>query len=1281
MSTHKKRMLLGYFNREKILKKLNSKAVSEVIGTILLLSISLALLCVIYIVVLNNATSPSSSFYTSSSQLLATADEKKVYLQNNGGEDIALNTKLIITVGGQQFFATVGDCLVDTNGDGKWSIGEQLAFTPPAIPSLFGLEILIKIINPDSNNMIMAGLVQEGARGDLPYIQTLNPVDVWPHSATLKSYYSFVKAGYLPGKLWFQWKRTDEPSWNQTISINITAAPFQGFYQYTIYNLTSKKQYLCEAWIEYTSGGFTYNQSGGIKIFTTQIDAMGIWHFDELTGVKVLDSSGQYPPNDGFLKPNDISGPQRIAGKLNHSAENLYIDGIDDTVQVPNSNTISVTDECTIETWINRSEHSDGLIGTPLQSSLSQFGNYTLGCVDPYLVNVTGNIKALVSTNENSYGFLSTINITGAGDIIQNESTSSCVVDLFMFDNSCRTPKVILVNAASGIVAIVYSKPSLGNQLYLKTIQIFSDGRINKTTINTRVLDVTLSSTPDIIHINNDVYAVVYSITPANTGVLLSVNISNTGVISPVNNKLPFVDIMIEPEIIKIVASVDNYVIVYNCIGDDGGIRTVKITTTGVISDISFHVWFDDDDGGNPEIIYVKNDVYAIVYAGPVLRQSVILKTIEILPDGTITLSRLIPPLAGAIKQKTIDFIANMTVRSPHIVPCFGINNFFAISYSIDSGTSNLWGRVTTIMIMNTGVIVALSQKDCIFEPYMCSASYLFPIKKANMTEGIYGIVYRSEYNDGIIKTLTIGIDGHFRKDPILDLGEIGGLKTYAVDELLTSDNQYVINVYRGINAQLWVKTVKANTATKTIANTFTDSLVIELGYTSSNGTYNASFSPTIIPIKNDVYAIAYCHYMNLPSYHHGRIITIKIDPAGQITPIERYLFDTDVMNNPFVFTPINKTNNFYAVVYQMYSTSQGKIATIKIGDDGHIFGVKDSWVFEPVRCREPSMVSVSGDVYAIMYRDSTTPSNYGRLATLKIYGNNGTIKKTLIDLWQFTTSCYHPSLVKVNTNIFASAFDYYDGGAWRYIAYVVSVKIANTGIISKTWIDSLEFIRRYYTDNYMCHQSEIFHVDNRVYAIISKDLPDPWNNYVYNGWVTTLRIGENGDIVDVVDGATQISTSPRITSYDIQITPFVNDSYIALYGGKNYDMYQCVIRIPLTGTNRTIFSKSGSYVVQANKTKVFVTFTDSNSISYTLSANLVNKWNYIVSTYDKTTMNLYVNNILAGSLALGSKPIKVTANNLYFGSYNSYCDEFSLYAAVLSPAKITQNYFYYRPP
>jgi FlaG/FlaF family flagellin (archaellin) len=1277
MRINKKKLLHLYFKGENISKKRTNKAVSEIIATILLLSISLSLLCIVYVLVLNNATSPSSTYHVSSAQIIATADEKNIFLQNNGGVPLSLNTKLVITVGGQDFFVTAEDCVVDSNGDGMWSIGEQIKFTPPTIASLFGLEIQIKIINPDTNSMIMAGLVQEGARGDQPYVQTLNPYDVWPHSATMKSYYNFVKVNYLPGKLWFQWKRSDDPLWNRTPMLNITAAPLSGFYQFTLYNLTSNKNYLCEAWIQYTSGTLTFNQSGGIKLFTTQIDAMGIWHFDESSGIKLFDSSGQFPPNDGILTPNEIRGPQRLNAELNHSTKSLNFDGIDDYGQVANSNTLSVTNECTIEAWINRSEHSDGLVGTPLQSSLSQFGNYTLGCYDPYIIHVNGDIYALVSTNENSLGYLGTINITDAGDIKKNPSTSSCYLDLFNFEASCKTPKIIQVNVINGIVAIVYTKPSVGNQLYIKTVQIFNDGRINKTVINTRVLDAGLSSTPDIIYKSNNVYAIVYGITAVNTGVLISINISNLGTISPVNKKLIFGDIMIEPEIIKVVDSFDIYVIVYNCIGDDGGLRTVKITNTGLLSDISFHVWFDDDDGGSPEIINVHDDIYAIVYAGPILRQSGFLKTIEILSNGDITLSRTIPPLAKAFDQIAFEMSAGNSIRYPHILRLHGANDFYGISYSIDSPTANLWGKIVTIMILDNGNIVSFSKKDVTFEPFLCSASYFIPIH-----DEIYGIVYRGEAGDGIIKIIWIHDDGHIHNNPILDMEEIGGLKCYADDEILTSDSRYVADVFRGVNSKLVLKTVKVNTTSKTIANTFTDSFTIELGYTSTNGTFNASYTPTIIPINNDVYAIAYCQYLTSPVHHDGKMVTVKINAAGHITLIERYTFDADCMNTPFSFIPINKSNGFYAVAYQMYSTSQGKVKTIKIGSNGHIFGVQDSYIFDNLfRCREPSMSLVSGDVYTIIYRDSLTSSTYGRLVTLKIYGSNGTIKKSVIDSWTFTTSCYHPTIIKVDSNIFTCVFSVYDGGAWRYIAYVTTVKIADNGIISKTWIDYLEFIRRYYTDNYLSHHPKIIKVYDRVYAIISNDLPDPWNAYQYNGWISTLRIGENGDIIDAVDGATQISTSPRITSYDIKMIPFVNDSYIAIYGGKNNDLYQCVIRIPLSETNRTILSKSGSYVVKANKTKVFVTFTDSNNIPYTLSAPLKNNWNYIVTTYDKTTMNLYINANLNGSLALGSKPIKVTTNQLYFGLYNGYYDEFSLYAAILSPAKIIQNYNYYRPP
>jgi hypothetical protein len=530
------------------------------------------------------------------------------------------------------------------------------------------------------------------------------------------------------------------------------------------------------------------------------------------------------------------------------------------------------------------------------------------------------------------------------------------------------------------------------------------------------------------------------------------------------------------------------------------------------------------------------------------------------------------------------------------------------------------------------------------------------------------------------VKTIQIKNLGQIDKDPIFDMHEIGGLKCYAEDEILTVDGRYIVDVYRGLDAIMMVKTIEVFPGNKTVAHIFTDSFILEQGYTSSNGTFNASYEPTIIHINNDVYAIVYCHYMTVPMFHHGKLATVRIDASGHITLIKRYTFDTDCMNTPFSFIQINKTNSIYAIAYQLYSTSKGKIATLKIDDTGSTINLRDSYIFENLRCREPCITPVSGNIYAIIYRDSTTSSAYGRLATLQIYGNNGTIKKSLIDMWTFANSCYHPSMLKVDTNIFAAVYSQYYSSISRYVAWVGTVKIADNGIITKSIIDSLEFVRRFYTNNYLVHQPKILHVNERIYAIISKDLPDPWNTFQYTGMITTLRIGENGDIIDTVDGSIKISSSPRVNSYDFKIIPFVDDYYIAVYGGVNNDLYHCVIRIPISETTQTIFSKKDSYTIQANKTMVFATFTDSNNQQFTLSAKLENKWNYIVSTYDKTTMNLFLNTNLTGSLALNNKPLKVTANHLFFGSYNACYDEFSLYAAILSPAKITQNYNYYRP-
>ena len=166
MSINKKIKKYQWFNGKANQQHRSTTAVSEIIGTILLLSISIALLCVLYIIVLHNATSPLTSDHTSTSQLIATVEEKDVILENRGGISVPMNAKLVFTIGGQEYFAKVSDCVEDTNGDGMWSIGERVMFTPPSIDSLIGLQVSISIINPDSNSMIMEGLVQEGEQGE-----------------------------------------------------------------------------------------------------------------------------------------------------------------------------------------------------------------------------------------------------------------------------------------------------------------------------------------------------------------------------------------------------------------------------------------------------------------------------------------------------------------------------------------------------------------------------------------------------------------------------------------------------------------------------------------------------------------------------------------------------------------------------------------------------------------------------------------------------------------------------------------------------------------------------------------------------------------------------------------------------------------------------------------------------------------------------------------------------------------------------------------------------------
>jgi len=110
---------------KKIVKlKKNKKAVSEALGTILLLGIAVAIFASLYFIVL------SEQFETDDPipSVVASVEGKYITFEHRGGDELNIDDKFIINIGSEKKELIVGDFLRDTNNNDKWDIGEKLFF-------------------------------------------------------------------------------------------------------------------------------------------------------------------------------------------------------------------------------------------------------------------------------------------------------------------------------------------------------------------------------------------------------------------------------------------------------------------------------------------------------------------------------------------------------------------------------------------------------------------------------------------------------------------------------------------------------------------------------------------------------------------------------------------------------------------------------------------------------------------------------------------------------------------------------------------------------------------------------------------------------------------------------------------------------------------------------------------------------------------------------------------------------------------------------------------------
>ena len=280
--------------------------------------------------------------------------------------------------------------------------------------------------------------------------------------------------------------------------------------------------------------------------------------------------------------------------------------------------------------------------------------------------------------------------------------------------------------------------------------------------------------------------------------------------------------------------------------------------------------------------------------------------------------------------------------------------------------------------------------------------------------------------------------------------------------------------VYAGPDDDGWLKTVTID-SDGNIVDTIVDFLEFD--------TY--CYAPTIIHISGNVYAIAYCG----PGYD-GWLKTVTIETNGQIgdTIVDFLEFDTIRGTTPCIYYITGTT---YAIAYSD-TNNHGWLKLVTITTGGLIGAVLASLEFDPVYCREPNIIHVSGDYYAIAYRG---PDSDGFLITVLITGAG---IGSIIDTWEFDgTYGWGPRLIHIAGDVFAFTYTGADFDGW-----LRTVRITAAGFISE--IAYLEF------DPVSGWHTDIIHVSENLYAIVfvSED----------HGWFITVTIEADGSIGGIVD-------------------------------------------------------------------------------------------------------------------------------------------------------------------
>ena len=130
-------------------------AVSEMVGTLLLLVISVSLFSVIYFSVLSVSPSPTKP----SVNLICTLENNNITLEHRGGKTLDLDTEITVNINGTNEKFIVNNYINNTfKENGVWNMGERVIYPTGDVADL---KVSVSVVDKHSNSLIMMVILQE----------------------------------------------------------------------------------------------------------------------------------------------------------------------------------------------------------------------------------------------------------------------------------------------------------------------------------------------------------------------------------------------------------------------------------------------------------------------------------------------------------------------------------------------------------------------------------------------------------------------------------------------------------------------------------------------------------------------------------------------------------------------------------------------------------------------------------------------------------------------------------------------------------------------------------------------------------------------------------------------------------------------------------------------------------------------------------------------------------------------------------------------------------------